>query len=172
MSYLKNWQESVLPDVLQNILALDYYYSRQAAVCTDLICASFLVYVASQKIRQMTILQEMAEAYGTDIFTKSKIKSLEEMDFLENLSGKTLDELFDYVKEQSIRDLKMYSLLSNEAKESELIFSALIDLEEDFMAHIESGYLDHLSMGIAQADREEAIKTLRVEYENKVMQHA
>lgn len=172
MWHLKNWQTSVLPNILQNILALDYFYSRQASVSKDLICASFLAYVASQKIRQMTILQEMAEAYGTDFFAKSKIKSLQEINFTDNLSGKTLDELFDYVKDQSIRDLKFFSILCNEDNESKSIFLTLIELEEAFMEQVEQSYLDHLFMGVSKIDREEAIKTMQKEYKNEVMQHA
>lgn len=160
MPHLKSWQASFLPDILQNILVHDYYYSRQAAICADSACASFLIYVASQKIRQMTILKEMTETYGIDIFAKSIIRNQENTDFIENLSDKTLDELFDFVKEKSASDLKMYSVLSNKSNESKSIFLALVDLEEDFISNIESFYVNHLTFGAEETAQE------------KMMQHA
>jgi transcriptional regulator with XRE-family HTH domain len=130
------------------------------------------VYVASQKKRQIPILQEMAKIYGVDILTKSNIENRDIMDLLDNLSDKTLEQLFDYVINLSFRDLKMYSFLSNENKESSSIFIALIDLEEDFIANIESGYLNHLSIGAAKTYKKEADKKMMVEYENMTIQHA
>jgi hypothetical protein len=161
---LKIWQANIVSNIMQNILALEYYYSRQAAKCPDLLCTSFLVYVASEKKRQIMKLQEFAGFYSTDIFTRYKAENQHLVDLLDNLSDKTLGELFDYIKELSIRDLKMYAILLNGNIEFDLIFSALIDIEEDYMTRIESGYLDHFSIGIAKTYKEdpEKVKTMQL----------
>ena len=159
MVQLKIWQANIIYNIMQHVLALEDYYSRQAAKCPDLVCTSFLVYVASEKTRQIEKLQELTGINGTDFMTGSKVEN-PIADVMENLSDKTLDEISEYVKELSIRDLKMYAVLSNRVKEFESIFSALIDIEEGYMARVESGYRDHLSIGLAKI----------YQYENKIMQ--
>jgi hypothetical protein len=167
MPQLKIWQANVLSNIMQRVWSLAYYYSRQATKCTDLTCTSFLVYVAYQKARQIAMLQERAGIYEMDIFTKSKIGNQDLGDVSENLSDKSLDELFNYIKKLSVRDLKMYTFLSQEDKKFKSILFALIGFEKNFMANIKSGYLNQVSTSVAGEN-----KTLEVESGNKVLQHA
>jgi hypothetical protein len=168
MPQLKIWQENVLSNIMRRILARDYYYSSQATRCTDLICASFLAFAASQKKHQISMFQKMAGLYITDFFAKSIIENRNHLDGVDNLSDKTLEELFNYVNKLSIRDLKMYIFLSHENKKSESIVSAFIDLEEDFLARIESGYLKHLSLEATEIVPKEAPNFMTTTYNQAI----
>ncbi len=145
MSHLKIWQVNFLSNIILKISNLAGFYQRQVVNCTDFVCASFLDYVADQKRQQVEMLQNITGIRKENILTESKTGSREQGDMMENLGNKGLDELFEYIKNLSVRDLKMYSILSNEDKVSRAVFLSLIDSEEAFMTQLDSGYLELLS---------------------------
>jgi hypothetical protein len=84
---------------------------------------------------------------------------------VEHLQDKSLEDIFNFVNSQAIKDLKLYTRLAQEDGSGRRIFRAMADLEEDFLSFIEIDYLNHLSLAASRNRKDWEGKEMRPEYE-------
>ncbi|HEX7511061.1 MAG TPA: hypothetical protein VF335_07165 [Chitinivibrionales bacterium] len=165
----KNWQTNVLLSNLQKIEGLIFIFEKYANLCNDTLCRSFLKNAADKKTIQLIILERIAQDRGIEIVPGSNATIMEDSHHENQVSFYTLEEIFNFLSRQSLRDLKLYTMLAQEPSAYKPIFNTLVELEEDFLIFIETDYINHLTHAATRNTRVNEFKVFKKEYENSMV---
>jgi len=164
----KIWQANVLLSNLQKIENLISLFEKHAKCSNETVCRSFLQNAADKKNLQLIVLERIVRNRGIEVAPTLKPGEKENSYYVNNVSVDTLEEIFNLLSRQSLRDLKLYSMLALENGNYKPIFKAMEQLEEDYLIFIETDYINHLNHAATRDSKIGEYKKMKPEYANSV----
>jgi hypothetical protein len=130
---------------VRKIADLISFYETQAKASDDTICGSFLKNIADKKSIQLIIIEKIMRKRGVEILPFERNNRNKNYFSVENFSQTSLEDLYDFISKQSLKDMKELFFLSQENPVMRPVLMAMGELEEDFLLFVEGDFLRHLS---------------------------